>query len=63
MLDKNDYQGYLRQMEAIEASMIKVYSQCADLAAGEPLQGIFLKLVDEERRHSKMVASLKDIFI
>ncbi|MDD3087320.1 MAG: hypothetical protein PHP89_02010 [Candidatus Omnitrophica bacterium] len=63
MLDKGDFVSYLEQMEAIEASMIKVYSKCALLAESEDLKKVFLGLVDDENRHSRMVDSLKGFFL
>lgn len=62
MLNKEDFGKYLEQMEAIEAAMIKVYSRCALLAKSQDLKRVFLGLVDDENRHSRMIASLKGIF-
>lgn len=62
MLSKEDYKKYLEQMAEIEINMIKIYSQCASLAEEGELKKIFLNLVDDEKRHSCLVASLRDFF-
>jgi rubrerythrin len=62
MLNKEDYLKYLDQMNDIERNMIGVYSECADLAQNEEIKNIFLKLVDDEKRHSRMVIALKNFF-
>ena len=63
MLTVEDYKKYLDQMDQIEIDMIKLYSECASLAEDEELKDTFLKLVADERRHSRLVASLKTLFL
>ncbi len=63
MLTREDYKRYLDQMDEIEINMIKIYSECASLAEDEELKNILLKLVADERRHSRLVASLKSLFL
>ena len=62
MLTREDYLKYLDQMDAIEIQMIGVYSECASLAEDEELKKTFLKLVEDEKRHSRLVNSLYDLF-
>ncbi len=63
MINKEDYQKYLAQMKEIELSMIGVYSRCASLADDQDLRRVFLSLVEDEKRHSNMVASLSNLFL
>lgn len=62
MLSKEDYKKYLDQMYNIEIDMIGVYSECASLSGEAELKNIFLSLIDDERRHSRLVNSLKEFF-
>ena len=63
MINKEDYQKYLAQIEEIELSMIGVYARCASLADDQDLRRVFINLVEDEKRHSNMVTSLKNIFL
>jgi rubrerythrin len=63
MLSKEDYLKYLDQMEAIEAHMIDVYSQCLSLVDDGEMKNEFVSLIEAEKRHSRMVVSAKNLFL
>ncbi len=63
MLNREDYKKYLEQMAEIERHMIEVYSACASLAQDSLLKDTFLKIVEDEKRHSGLVSSLRDLIV
>lgn len=63
MLDREDYRRYIEQMEAIEKSMINVYSVCASLSGEGALRDDFLSLTEDEKRHFRLLGLLREIFI
>lgn len=62
MLSRDDYAKYLDQMNAIEAHMTDVYSQCIPLAEDEELKKALIALLEAEKAHAHLVVSLKELF-
>lgn len=62
MLNKEDYLRYLEQMQAIEARMIRVYSDCFELAGDKELKDSFTNLMEAEDKHFRLIDSLKELF-
>jgi len=63
MLNREDYKKYLEQMAEIERNMIGIYSACVPLTQDVMLKNTFLKLIEDEKRHSELVASLRDLIV
>ncbi len=59
MLSKEDYKGYLEQIEDIEKMMIEVYQTCADKVEDDELRNIFAGLSEAEKRHASLVRELE----
>jgi rubrerythrin len=59
MLSKKDYNGYLRQMQDLEKSMVSVYKEAAARVDDEAMKNIILSIMQDEIRHVALVEEMK----
>ncbi len=63
MLSRTDYESYLKEIGDIESRMVTIYAKCADMTAKEKMNGIFIHLSDQERRHVLLYKKLASLIL
>jgi len=62
MLSRSDYEGYLRELAAIEHSMAELYKRCEALLAGSAEAETCAVLVGQEEEHARLLDELRELF-
>ena len=61
MLSKEDYRGYLQQMQDLEKSMVAIYKEATDLSHDEAVKNIVIGIMQDEIKHVDLVKDMKNI--
>ena len=59
MFSKKDYEGYFRQLAAIEGGMIKTTTELLAEVTDEPVRAVLRAIQQDEFIHAKLVAQMR----
>lgn len=62
MLSRNDFLGYLEQMETLEADMLESYTACWEKVDDLHIKRILRRLLVAENNHKKIIKNIANLF-